>query len=457
MPDFDQFNRYIEQHKADFLAELQAFCAQPSISATGEGIPEMAELVRQKMEALGASVQMLTVAPDEPQVVYATLGEGGKTLLIYNHYDVQPVDPIELWESPPFEPTIRDGKMFARGVSDNKGNLLYRIQALRAWQEIIGPLPFKIKWFIEGEEETGSPNMEPFCLANKDLLQADGCLWEMGNVDEAGRPVLTLGAKGLLYVELSVQTMIGDQHSAYGTLAPNAAWRLNWALSSLKAPDETILIDGLMDHVAPPSSKDLELLAAAPFEEQSMMDLLGVNRWVGNVSGSEALKRHLFQPTCTICGIESGYTGPGQKTVLPARAVAKVGFRLVPNLTPDIVTNLLRDHLDRHGFEDINVDVLGGEHPGKSDPDAAVVQASIAAARLTYPDHTPVVYPLTPGTGPVWPIAVAHGTPMVSFGASYPGQNLHAPNENIRLEDYFLAIRMMAHFVHQFGEAAVNG
>jgi acetylornithine deacetylase/succinyl-diaminopimelate desuccinylase-like protein len=251
--------------------------------------------------------------------------------------------------------------------------------------------------------------------------------------------------------------MTGDQHSAYGTLAPNAAWRLNWALSSLKAPDETILIDGLMDHVLPPSPKDAELLANAPFEEQAMMAELGIDRWVGNVSGPAALERHLFQPTCTICGIESGYTGAGQKTVLPARAAAKVGFRLVPNLTPEIVTNLLREHLDRHGFNDITVQVLGGEHPGKSDPEAAVVRAAILAAQQTYPEHSPVVYPLTPGTGPVWPVAVAHGTPMVSFGASYPGQNLHAPNENIRLDDYFLAMKMMGRFVRAFGEMADNG
>lgn len=445
-----QFDTYINQHQSEFLSELKTFCAQPSISATGEGIEAMAGLVREKMAGLGASVQTLEIGPADPPVVYASLGQGERTLLIYNHYDVQPVDPIELWDSPPFEPTEREGKIYGRGVSDNKGNLLYRIQAIRAWQETMGPLPFKINWFIEGSEETGSPNLEPFCLQHGDLLKADGCLWEMGGVDEADRPMFTLGAKGLLYVELSVQVMNGDQHSALGTIAPDAVWRLVWALQTLKTPDETILLDGLWDHVAPLSDIDLELLRAIPFEEEKMMANMGISQWAGGVSGFEALKRHLFGPTCTINGIEGGYTGPGQKTVLPARAKAKVSFRLVPNLTPELVTNLLREHLDRRGFSDINIDVLGGEHPGKTSATAHVVQAAIAAANEVYPD-SPVIYPLTPGTGPVWPVAVAHGTPMVSFGASYPGQNLHAPNENIRLDDYFKALKMMGRFIREFG------
>ena len=444
------FDSYIEQHKDSFIEELRTFCAQPSISATGEGIEEMTEMVRQEMLNLGAEVQILEVAPGEPQVVYASLGQGDKTLLIYNHYDVQPADPLELWDSPPFEPTLRNGKMYGRGVSDNKGNLLYRIQAIRAWLETVGPLPFKINWFIEGEEETGSPNLEPFCLANAHLLKADGCVWEMGGVDEAGRPELSLGAKGLLYVELSVKSLNGDQHSSVGTIAPNAAWRLTWALSTLKAPDETILIDGLMDDVAPPNETDLKLLESIPFEEKARMEALGISQWVGGVSGFEALKRHLFSPTCTICGIEGGYTGQGQKTVLPSTAKAKVGFRLVPNMEPDKIAHLLREHLDKHGFEDVKMEVLGGEHPGKSSPDANVVKAALAAAREVYPEHEPVVYPLTAGTGPVWPVAIAHGTPMVSFGASYPGQNLHAPNENIRLDDYFKAIKMMGRFIREY-------
>jgi acetylornithine deacetylase/succinyl-diaminopimelate desuccinylase-like protein len=451
MITFAAFDQYIEQHRDEFIEQLKSFAAQPSISATGEGITEMAALTRDTMASLGAEVRLLEIAPDEPKVVYASLGQGEKTLLIYNHYDVQPPEPLELWESPPFEPTLRDGKLYGRGVSDDKGQIMYRVQAVRAWQETLGELPFRINWFIEGEEETGSPNLEAFCMANAHLLKADGCLWETGGVDEVGRPVLSLGAKGLLYVELSVNSMPGDQHSAYGTIAPNAAWRLTWALSTLKAPDETILIDGLMDNVLPPNQTDMELLQAIPFEEEKLKTMLGINRWIAGVSGFEALKRHLFAPTCTICGLESGYTGQGAKTVLPARAKAKVGFRLVPNQEPKTVAYLLRQHLNKHGFEDIQMDILSGEHPGKSDPAAEVIQAAIAAAREVY--HTePVVYPLMAGTGPVWPIAVAHGTPLVNLGASYPGAKVHAPNEHMVLENYFQAMRAMGRFMANFGK-----
>jgi acetylornithine deacetylase/succinyl-diaminopimelate desuccinylase-like protein len=447
----EQFDRYLKQNHDPFIAELKEFVAQPSVSATGEGIAQMAQMTRQKMEDLGATVQMLEIGPNDPPVVYATLGQGERTLLIYNHYDVQPVDPIELWDSPPFEPTYRDGKLFARGISDNKGNLMYRIQAIRAWQETVGPLPFKINWFIEGSEETGSPNLEPFCLASSHLLKADGCLWEMGNVDEADRLVLTLGAKGMVYIELTVQSIKSDQHSAMASLAPNAAWRLVWALNTLKGPDETILIDGFMDDVLPPGKADLALLRSIALEEGAMKANFGIDKFVAGVSGFEAIKRLLFLPTCTINGIDSGYIGEGQKTVLPAKARAKLDLRLVPNMEPEKVARLLRQHLDKHGFTDVHMRVLGSEHPGKSDPDAHVVQAAIAAAKAVY-DQSPVVYPLTPGTGPVWPVAIAHGTPMVSFGASYPGHNLHAPNENIRVDDYFRAIRMMGRFIREFGQ-----
>lgn len=444
------FDTYLTQQQEQAITELRRYCAQPSVSATGEGIAEMAAIVQADLEALGATVQRLEVGPGEPPVVYGTLGEGDKTLLIYNHYDVQPVDPLELWDTPPYELTERDGKLYARGAADNKGHLVQRMQAIRAWQETIGPLPFKINWFIEGEEEIGSPNMEPFCEAHADLLRADGCLWEMGHHDEAGRPVFSLGAKGLLYVELSVQSSEGDQHSAFGTLVPNAAWRMTWGLSTLKAADETILIDGFMDHVVSPDETDLALLRAIPFDEAAMQQNFGIERWVGDVSRLAAVTRHFFGPTCTICGLESGYTGEGQKTVLPATARAKVGFRLVPNLTPQIAVDLLRRHLDKHGFEDIRIDRWGGEHPGKSDPNAPIVRAALTAARQTYPDQEPVLYPLTPGTGPVWPVAIAHGTPLVSFGSSYPGANLHAPNENIRRDDYLRGIEMMGRFIAEF-------
>ncbi len=452
----NRFKSYIHQNQTKFLNELKTFCAQPSISATGEGISEMAQLVRQALLDLGATVQTLDISPQAAPVLYATIGQGERTLLIYNHYDVQPVDPLDLWETPPFEPTVRDGKLFARGVADNKGHLVGRLQALEAWLATMGELPCRIHWFIEGDEEVGSPHLPAFCEEHGHLFKADGCLWEMGNVDEAGNPQMAIGAKGLAYFELSLQCLSGDQHSSLATLAPNAAWRLVWALSSLKAPDERILIDGFMEHVAPPSEADLHLLAAIPFDEADRLNRLGIDGWLGGLTGQAALQRHIFQPTCTICGIESGYTGEGSKTVLPAKAKAKVGFRLVPNLDPLLVADLLRRHLDQQGFADITVAYLGGEHPAKSDPQTAVVTAAMAAAKQVYNLESPAVYPMMAGSGPMWPIAVAHGTPVVVFGVGYNGMNLHAPNENLRLSDYFKGIEMVGQFLAEFGGIATE-
>ena len=290
------FEDYIEAHKDRFLSELRAFCAQPSIAAQGVGVEEMAALVRERLERLGAEVQLLPVN-DGPPIVFGEIGEGKRTLLIYNHYDVQPPDPLEEWESPPFEPTVREGKLFARGVSDNKGDLMARIQAIEAYQATFGKLPLRIKFVVEGEEEVGSPHLADFAAAHVDLLQADGCLWEGGGRDEADRPVLTLGLKGIQYLELRAKGAKADLHSSMATLVPNPAWRLVWALATLKDEEDNITIDGYMDHVVQPTEEELEMLRAIPFEEEKMRERFGIPEFIRGLTGVEALKRHLYEPT----------------------------------------------------------------------------------------------------------------------------------------------------------------
>ena len=210
------------------------FLRQPSVAATGQGIVEMAALTARRLASLGADVKIVPTEGDAPPVVWAELGEGDKTLLIYNHYDVQPAEPFDLWISPPFEPTIRDGLLFARGASDDKGELVTRIHAIEAWQATQGKLPFKIKWLVEGEEEIGSVHLHSWVEKHKDWLKADGCLWEFGGFDEKGRFELTMGVKGICYVQLRVKTVDHDLHSSLAPLAPNAAWRLLWALNTTR-------------------------------------------------------------------------------------------------------------------------------------------------------------------------------------------------------------------------------
>jgi len=445
----EKFKAYVKANSERFIEELKEFCRQPSVAAQGIGLEEMAELVRARLERLGAEVRLMPVN-DGPPVIYGQLGEGKRTLLFYNHYDVQPPDPLDLWESAPFEPQIREGKLYARGVADNKGDLLARMQAVEAYQTTLGKLPLKIKWVLEGEEEVGSPHLATFATEQAELLAADGCLWEAGRKDESERPTISLGLKGIMYLELRAHGAKSDLHSSLATIVPNPAWRLVWALSTLKDENDNILVDGLMDHVAEPSAADMEMLAAIPLEEEKMKARVGIPRFIRGLTGIEALKKHLYEPTCTICGFKSGYIEQGTKTVLPSTAMVKLDFRLVPNLEPDLVVRLLRQHLNKCGFADIEIVSGHGEHSARTSPDAPIVKAAIAAAHAIY-GQNPVVYPLMAGSGPMYPVTQALGTPALSAGIGHAGSSVHAPNENIRLKDYFEGICFVGELIRQFG------
>jgi acetylornithine deacetylase/succinyl-diaminopimelate desuccinylase-like protein len=445
----EKFNAYVESNGERFIEELKEFCRQPSIAAQGIGLYEMAELVRVRLERLGAEVRLIPVG-DGPPVIYGQLGEGQRTLLFYNHYDVQPPDPLDLWESEPFDPQIRDGKIYARGVADNKGDLLARLQAVEAYQATLKKLPLKIKWVVEGEEEIGSPHMETFGSEHAELLAADGCMWESGHKDESERPVITLGLKGIMYLELRAHGAASDLHSSLATIVPNPSWRLVWALSTLKDENDNILVDGLMDHVVEPTAAEIDMLATIPFEEEKMKARLGITNFIRGLKGIEALKKHLYEPTCTICGFKAGYTEQGTKTVLPSTAMVKLDFRLVPNLEPNLIVDLLRQHLDKRGFNDIEVVPMHGEHSAKTPSDAPIVKTAIAAVKAVY-GQNPVVYPLTAGSGPMYPLTQALGTPAFSTGVGYSISNVHAPNENIRIKDYFEGIRFVGELIRQFG------
>jgi acetylornithine deacetylase/succinyl-diaminopimelate desuccinylase-like protein len=444
-----RFQAYVEANRERFLDELRVWCAQPSIAAPGGGIgmEEMAGLVERRLEGLGATVRRFAT-DGGPPILYAEMGRGDLTVLIYNHYDVQPPDPLDEWQSPPFEPAVRDGRFFARGVADDKGDLLCRLQAIEAYQAAVGPLPVRLRFIIEGEEEVGSPHLGAFAANCPDLLQADGCLWETGGKDEARRFGLELGVKGICYVVLAVRTAASDLHSAWGGILPNAAWRMVWALSSLKSADEQILVDGLLDHVRPPTKEDMAQLAAIPFDEARAKAEFGVADFAAGLSGLDLLVKHYYQPTCTICGLKSGYIDEGLKTVLPGAATAKVDFRLVPDLTPELVKDLVRAHLDRRGFTDIEIVHADGSRPARCRMDAPFVQVCIEAAKATY-GADPILHPTSPGSGPLY--ALCRDTAAVMAGVAHSNSRLHAPNENIYLDDYFEGIRFVGELFQRWG------
>ena len=458
--------RYIEANLNSSIAELTALCKLPSVSAQGTAIQETAEHVAGLLRGLGFQTQVLPKPAPSPSlalrinsaegppgghpVVYAEArGASPRTLLFYDHYDVQPPEPLELWSSPPFQPTLRDGKLYGRGVSDNKGNIAARLAAIRAWREVRGQLPCSLKFCIEGDEEIGSPHMEEFVAQHRELLAADACLWEGGGVTWEGIPQVTLGVKGLLYVELESNTVSRDAHSSYGTVLPNAAWRLAWALASIKGPDERVLIDGFYDAVRPPTAEERAAVEAMPSEEAETLKTYGIETALAGVRGVEFRLRHLFEPTATIVGLSSGYEGEGPKTVLPARALAKMDFRLVPDQDPDDILAKLRRHLDRHGFSDIALRSLGGERPARTpigDPFVGVVRDAL---RQAYGSE-PVIVPTMAGTGPLYPFVATLGLPTADCGIGYPDARIHAPDENIRIEDFRQGEKAIAALIGRF-------
>jgi len=451
---FAEFDSYVRAREREYIDELKVLIRQPTVSAQGIGIPETARIVLDRTKKRGGiAAEALTVDGGPPTIVGET-GRGERTLLIYNHYDVQPPDPLDEWATPPFEPTERDGFLFGRGVSDNKGNLLARLQAIEAYRATIGELPLRIRVLYEGEEESGSAHLSAFVARYGERLRADGCIWEAGYKDAAGRPTISCGLKGIAYVELRVRGANKDAHSSLATIVPNAAWRLVWALATLKNSNDEITIDGFTDAVRPPTAADRELLERLPFDEQGMLRIHGIKRFVRGLAGFELRKKHFFEPTCTICGIVSGYTGAGSKTVLPAVASAKIDFRLVPDLTPASVTGLLRAHLDRRGFEDVEVVPGHGEPPSRWPTDSVTAKAAIDACRGAYGTE-PVVYPLLAGSGPMAQVCDTLGIPVAGFGSGNASSANHAPNENIAIVDYVDHIRAFGRFLHTFAGLAL--
>src|SRR5574341_1406355 len=447
----DRVHRFIDDHREASLDLLKTLIRQPSISAQDAGVKECAALLARLAGDLGVPAEILPT-PTQP-VVYGELPRDPKayTLLLYGHYDVQPPEPMDLWESPPFEPTVRDGNLYARGVADNKGDQMCRMQAVEAWLATMGKLPLKIKWVIEGEEEIGSPNLEAFAHKHADLLKADGCLWETGGYNELDQFSLWLGLKGIAYFELRLKTMGIDAHSGNATMLPNPAWRLVWALGTLKDAHNRITLDNYWEHVVPPAPDEVALLEKVPFDPEKIKTTYGAKAFINNMDAAAAKHAHYFEPTITICGFEPGYTGEGTKTVLPKEARVKLDFRLVPNLTPELVYDLLRKHLDRRGFGDIEIVRFSAERNARSRADSPVVQAAITAPRKVY-GTDPVIYPLMPGSGPMYPLSDMLGIPAVLAGLSHNGSRAHAPNEHIRLKDYWLGQKFMGEFIRAFSE-----
>jgi acetylornithine deacetylase/succinyl-diaminopimelate desuccinylase-like protein len=441
---------YIEKNSRRFVEELKELCAFPSISNHGaEAVKPARDWLAERLSRYTDRVETLE-AGGMPALYAEVPGAGRRKLLLYQHYDVQPVDPIELWESQPFEPVEKDGRIVARGVADDKADVMARIHALETLKGL-GEVPVTLRFLVEGEEEIGSKTFEKIAHQHSAKLSADGCLWESGtSFDDAGRPTIQFGCRGLLYVQLRVKMLDFDQHSGYASIYPSAPMYMIGALESLRDQQMNIRIEGFYDKVVKPTDADRRMMAKIDPEVDKRKKLVGFDNLVRDPKSSEVLEQMLFLPTCNIAGVTTGYQGPGSKTVLPAEATAKLDFRLVPNQDPADVLSQLRRHLDSHGFEEVEIVWSDGEKPARSDPDSAVGKTVIECVRELHGE--PILWPFMPATGPMHPVVADLGIPTVlPVGVGRPDNRVHSPNENIRATDYINTVRLMCRIWERFG------
>nr|WP_216675468.1 M20/M25/M40 family metallo-hydrolase [Brevibacillus sp. HB1.3] len=439
------------------IEKLKQYLRFPTVSAQHKAIPETVEYVVKMIHEVGGETKVLDNLGGNP-VVYAFFaagneGDASKTLLFYDHYDVQPPEPFHEWNTEPFDPTIIDGKLYARGAADNKGDLVARLTAIQILQQQAGGLPCNIKFLIEGEEEIGSPNLEPYLRAYKELFQADACIWEFGGKDENERISMVAGIKGMAYLELTCVGAEIDMHSSVGAYVDNAAWRLVQALATLKNQQNEILVEGFFDGIEEPTADEKKVVSELPFSEEATAELYGLKRplitTANHVDPREAM---VFHPTMTICGLDSGYTGEGAKTVLPKSAKAKLDCRLVPGQDPQHIMNCIENHLEKHGFTDITVTMINGQKAYRSDFHHPFVTHVLDTARVIY-DHEPVLSPNAAGTGPMYIFGEQLKLPVVSTGVGWVGCKVHAPNESIRLKDFEEGIAHMVVMLSGFAKA----
>src|SRR5574342_824600 len=427
--------QHVDHNMKGLVSDLQTLIRQPSVSAKNEGLEECARLVSKIMKKSGISSEILHLGNKIPPVVYGEVKSKqnpSKTILFYNHYDVQPAEPFDLWDDKPFSGKIKGNKIFGRGSADDKGELITRIKAVEAYLKIHGDVPCNVKFLVEGEEEIGSMHVEKYLENYKNKFACDGVIWEFGYVDQKNRAIISLGMKGLLYVELSVIESIRDAHSSLAVLIKNPAWRLLEALQTLRDSDGKILIKDWYKEVDSFTRKELELIKSEPFDEISFKKEYGIKEFVANKKGSDVKKALVGEPTCNIAGFISGYVGPGAKNVLPAKATVNIDFRLVPKMNPKKQLDRLKRHLITKGFGDVKLTMIHGEAASRTKfSDPFVLKVKDAADESF---GKSIISVSSAGTGPMYSFSKVLSVPCISVGSTYIFSRIHSPNEFARID-----------------------
>jgi len=445
--------KHVDSNINNLISDLQTLIRQPSVSAKNEGIEECAKLVKKLLKKSGLKSEILRLKKGVAPIVYGEIKSKQnptKTLMFYNHYDVQPAEPFDLWDDPPFSGTRKGNKIFGRGATDDKGELITRIKAVDACLKTTGDVPCNIKFVIEGEEETGSAHIEEYLKKYKKKFYCNGVIWEFGYVDAKNRPIIGLGMKGLLFVELSIKESIIDAHSSLAVLIKNPAWRLIEAINTLRDSNGKILIKDWYKEVTPFSKKDLELISKEPFDEKIFKKEFGIKSFVGDKKGMDAKKALVGGTTCNIAGFISGYTGDGAKTVLPGEALVKIDFRLVPKMDPKKQVVRLKKHLKSKGFGDVKIRVFHGEAAARTNSSEPFVSQVKAAADKSFGKS--ILNVSNAGTGPMYPFVDILKAPCISIGSTYMFSRIHSPNEFARVDLLKKTTKCICLIMENFGK-----
>lgn len=450
--DLSDLFSYVDQREQLLLSRLIDYLRRPSISAYGEGIDEVAEYIANVMRQMGLTTRIMPTTGWPMVFAEYTAQPGAPAVLLYGHYDVQPPDPLEEWVTPPFEPTIRDGRLYARGVGDNKGQHFAQLMALEAFLACRGALPCNVKVLLEGEEEIGSPHMPEFIREHRDVLQSDLVIISDGPVHESGRSIISFGVRGVLDFELRARGANQDLHSGnWGGIVPNPLWTLVHLLATMKNERGEITIDGFYDHVQPLAQLEREALAKLP------VDIDQVKRTLNLPCLDEPQERGYFErlsawPTLTINGIHGGYGGPGSKTVLPREAVAKCDIRLVEAQTVEEILAKVQAHVQKHAPE-VSIISHGGMEPSKTPMDSPftdLLRQAIIAAQ----GEDPLLVPAMGGSLPNYAFTKTMGIPAFGIPYANADEANHAPNENMEVARFFRGIKTGAAILAYLGVMA---
>ena len=453
---------FINVHRDRYVEELKQYLAIPSISALPQHAPDVrraAEWTAQSLRDAGLHNVRLIETPGHPVVYGEWLGAPGKpTILYYGHYDVQPVDPVELWTTPPFEATVRDGEIFARGAADDKGQVFMHIKAVEAFLKKGGALPLNIKFLIEGEEEVGSANLDDFVRANKPDLAADVVVISDSPMFDRGIPSICYGLRGLAYFQIDIRGTRSDLHSgSFGGAVANPAFVLAQVLAQMKDRGGRIRIPGFYDDVRELSEAERAEWKKLPFNETKYRKELGAPRLFGE-SGYTTLERVWARPTFEVNGLLSGFTGAGAKTVLPATAMAKVSMRLVPDQDPQKVADLFEVYLKKIAPKTVEMKLtrMHGGKPWMTEFDNKYVRAAGRAIELGF-GKAPV-FNREGGSIPVVSTFQEElGLPSVLFGIGLPDENAHAPDEKLDLGNFHNGIIASAYLYREIANIGAGG